>query len=518
MATLDITAAFSGGLGMSAANIVLASGLNFPDALVAAEFKSPIVLDASGLPPGTTAFLTTNAALIANIMAIGGTAVISAADLAAAQAAVSPTAGAATFTAVAGGTSFTVAFAAPINSPSGANFLLNNAALPALPAGSPQQTGASTYLVFGLGVLKPGDVISINGANPPTQASNNATVPASSFTVPANVAPAVVSANFFINGNALSVTFSKPVFINGGVTCTCGLGPLMATSQDGTTLTWGPTGAAIKSTDTLTISVAVTDKSAGLVPLPAAVTFTPSTNTVAPTISATVLSTVNSAPFTTVQGTSVASALTPGAALIITAKPGSAADGAAGGAFEIQAVAPLAGQVALNVTSGACQAPAAALGKTCIYISIPGGVYTTATAVGAALNANSTFNAILVANAAGASVVPATVGTAAAPTDIGPVAGGVSFFGITAVLSKQVVPLNLTNVANWTVSGGGAVLVVSLNNLAIPSAPTVIVQATTPAQVVTASSTVTFNAPPTVGATPVADFAGNAMPQQTVSA
>jgi hypothetical protein len=146
MAQIDINPAFSGGLSMSAATITLASGLNFPDALVAAEFGNPIVLN-DAFPAASGAFLTANAALISTILAIGGTAVISAADLAAAANAVSPIAAGATIAAVAGGTSFTATFGAAVNTPVLANFLINNAAIG---AGFVQQTGLATFLVWGL--------------------------------------------------------------------------------------------------------------------------------------------------------------------------------------------------------------------------------------------------------------------------------------------------------------------------------------------------------------------------------
>jgi hypothetical protein len=565
MAQLDISANFSGGLSMPATNIVLASGLNFPDALVAAEFKAPIVLDDS-LPAASTTFLSTNAALITTITAIGGTAAVSDADLAAAASAVSPSAGAATFTAVAGGTSFVATFAAPVNTLSTANFLWNNGPLPA--GATVNQTGPASYLITlnalppaaQPNVFKPGDVISINTANPPTAVSNGAAVPASSFTVPANVAPSVVNVNFFVTSGAgipaISVQFSKPVNIPAaaapapaGVNCVCGgvstdltTANASAVSQDDTTFTWeGPTIARIVGTDTLTINTTTTDLTG---PLPApgvALTgrsvYAPTTNTVAPSIGSVINTVVNQAPLTTQEGALDASAAFGQAAgtFTITAKVGGPADGALGSAFVIYTTFPAAGQTAVSVTTSTTAAGLLA-GQTAVIISVPGGppaantVYGSGISLAAALNANPVFNAIFVANSTGTAAVPATGPAApAAPAAVGSLAGGVSYYAESAILSKPVVPTaNLTNAANWTVSSGATVVAVTLNNNATPQVVTVTVQAgpTPPgigAGTPTATSYQNVVVPGTTtlaftnAAAPVQDFSGNAMATQTVT-
>jgi putative cell wall-binding protein len=515
MAQLDINPVFSGGLGMPAANIVLASGLNFPDALVAAEFKAPILLN-DALPPASSTFLSTNAALISTITAIGGTAVISDADLTAAANAVSPVAGAATFAGNAGGTSFTVTFGAPINTPlvvTGVpqpNILLNNGVIPGAPL--VQQTGASSFLVYNTPVLNPGDVISINGANPPTAASNGAKVPVSSFTIGANAAPAVVAVQFLVGGNAVSVQFSKPVHLNGGVTCTCGalaqLAGANGLSQDGTTYTFS-TGATIVQANNLNITTAVTDMSAGLVPLPAAVQFSPTTNTALPIISATVLNPVTSL---TQEGTLDASG-TFGPTMVFSAKPGGAADGAHASGFEIQAIAG----ASFTVTTGACQAPGPAVGKTCIWIAYPAGAFTTNTQLAAALNANAVWNAVLVANGSGPLGLAATAGTNAAPTDIGTLGAtvpGISFYAVTAILSKPVVPTNVVAL-NWTATTNGHAAVlfnVSTNVSSQPSVVTLTFGAASPATALVHGVTLlTF----TGAAGNVFDFGGNQLTNGT---
>jgi putative cell wall-binding protein len=504
MATLDIAPAFSGGLAMSAANIVLASGLNFPDALVAAEFKAPIVLDGAGLPMATSTFLSTNAALISTITAIGGPAAVADADLAAAANAVSPVAGAATFAAVAGGTSFTVTFGAPVNTPLtlgvGGNFLLNNAAF----GGNVQQTGAASFLVWGIPLLKPGDVIAINGANPPTAASNGAKVPVSSLTVGANAAPAVASVNYFVGGHSVTVTFSKPVALNGGVSCTavCTSAGVVAggagLSQDGTTFRF-TTGAANALGDTLNISVAVTDLSAGAVHLPAAASFAPAANTVPPTVAVAAHNTVTSA--TTHGSYQLAGAgFAVGAnVVVVSAKPGGAADGALGGSFHINSAAPAGPASPLVVTT------ATAGGITTVTLSYGGpGVYANGAALAAALNANAVFNAVLVANGTGAGAIGPTTTVVAG----NPLVGGTTTTAMAVVLSKQVDPTNTGVPGNWTVSSGAFIgAPIALNVSSAPSALTIVFVSTTPAEVIVPGTT-TLNF---TGAAPISDFAGNVM-------
>jgi putative cell wall-binding protein len=540
MAQLAINPAFSGGLSMSASTIILASGLNFPDALVAAEFGAPIILNDT-FPPASAAFLTANAALVNTIIAIGGTAVISDADLAAAASAVSPAGAAATFAAVAGGTSFTVTFGAPVNAAVG-NFLINNTLIP---GGLIQQTGAMSFLVHGWGAihpalanpsaLVPGDVIAINGGNPPTQVSNGAKVPVSSFTVPANAAPTVVATNFFIGGSFVSITFSKPivspapgvatpagvVFTHGAVNTSLTT-PAPATSQDANTYTWALPSVVIAA-DTLTVNTTLTDQSGPpAVPFAARQVFSPVSNTVAPVIAQTVLSSAASAATPTTQGNidfSGAPGVNEGAGagtFIITAKPGSAADGAFGNGFVLATAGPIAGQAAVTVTTSTTTAGLAA-GQTAVIIAYPAGVYGTGQALATALNANGVFNSILVASSVDtATPVTASGAVGSMPVLFGALGGGHAFYAVTAVLSKQVVPFGALIVpGNWVVKTNGAAALtaaVSLDNNAVPQAVTVVVLATAYTNVpLHGTSSLTWSG---VG---VPDFAGNIFAGATVT-
>jgi len=522
MATFDITPTFSGGAGMSAANVVLASGLNFPDALVSAELRSPILLDGAGLPTQTAAWLTANGGAIGNVQAVGGTAVIPAADLAAALAAVAPAAGTATLSAVAGGTSFTVTFSAAVNTPTVGNFLINNALNGrGLNAAVVTQTGLTTFLVSGLAALQPGDVIAINSAAPPTNTLGQA-VTATSFTVPANATITVSSVQFFKGGNFVSVTFSKPpnpatlLGPPAGITCTCGaltqlVVPTAAagTSADGTTVTFS-TAAAIVASDTLTINTNIKDLNA--VALAANVSYAPTANTVAPVINANINTPVNTGAASTVQGSiSPAQAglnIPGGDTLVISAKPGGAADGALGSAFGVATLAPVGGQAAVTVTA------ATAAGFTTLTVSVPGGVYASGQALAAALNANGTFNSVFVANGTGAAAIVASATNAVAV----PLANGKSFTAVSLILNKAVVPTAavvpapaLPPLPDYTVSSGAVLIAVTTNNSAAPSIITATFAEGSAAQfIVNGTTTLTY-------AGGGVDFAGNAFAAQTVT-
>jgi hypothetical protein len=290
---------------------------------------------------------------------------------------------------------------------------------------------------------------------------------------------------------------------NGGALGT----PLAAnTSADGTTFTW-PGLAAILSTDVLTVPTTVVDFTA---PTPlhvlAQTTYAPVANTVAPQISAAIHSV-----FSATQGTfdlhSDAAFAVASGTVIVSAKPGAAADGAFGGAFFINAVAPTSGALAVTTSTTG--------GVTTINIGYPAGLFATNAQFATALNANATFNAILVANGtagagSGPTIADGTVGGH-------PLVGGSTTFNISAVLSKAVVNgANLVNTANWAInvaSGAAPPLVVTPNNAAQPTVVTLTYTAgTAAAAVVAGTTTVTFK-----NVAPVVDFAGNGMPTQTVT-
>jgi putative cell wall-binding protein len=520
-ATFDINAVIAGGLGMSAANVILASGLNFPDALVGAEFAAPIVLNDT-LPPSVATFLGANSASIKTITALGGTAAVSDADLAAAVAATTPTAGTATIAAVAGGTSFTVTFSAAAKTPVAANFTLNNG-MGGAGIGVPAATGVpNQFLVPITGApLKPGDIIAGNAANPPT---NSAGVPfaVTSFTVPANAAPTVVSTLFQINGKALAITFSKPVTtvggagtpaakalsaisVSGGVVLTAG-----ANSADDTTLEY-TSGTAFTAASVLTIvggstggvANGIEDQSTPPVPLAATFTTTPSNNTVAPSIQA-----IKVSAGTPVQGTLPVTGLTAPDTLTISAKPGSAADGANGALFKVATLYAVQPSVTVAV--------ATVSGVTTFTVTIPKGASAaTPVSVAAALNASAPFNTVLVANGTGA--VDFSAATAMAASALGTHSGvaGMTVQDLTVVLNQPVVPVAL--LGTLTVNATDATAGLGLGTFGNSAAPSALVgELETPdpaAVIVPGTTTISYVQP----GTPVVNFANIALAAQTVT-
>jgi len=542
IATFDVNAAVSGGLGMSTANAILASGLNFPDALVASEFKAPVVLD-DPLPASVAAWLA--GAGIGNIIALGGTAAVPDADLTAAGTAGTPTAGTAVISgAVAGGTSFIVTFSAAAQVVNLAGFLLNNAAIPVgavsvscpapANAASPciSQTGLSTYLVHGLlAPLNPGDIISFSGTPPTNTAGLGFT--ATAVTVAANAAPTVVSTQFYVGGTALAITFSKPVkFVAGAVTVTGGTGavalPATTVSADGLTYEFANTGAAFNGASTLTVVGGITGAvpngvadlsaaNAGLgVPMAANYSALASTNNVAPVISLAhltvgnpqLLAAVNPGP---PQGSaSVTLALPATDTMVITAKAGSAADGASDQNFQV-AFAAAAGNT-LSVTSaviplgtvGGCVATATSCTRFTVTPPKVAGVYPTAVALAAGLNATAPFNTLFVANATGLVDTSTSIALAAVS-----LANGWSSYDVAMIFSKQLVPAAaLQTPANFAFnSGAGAVVIKAPDGLDNVAAPQIVrigfLTSSANGELTAGTSTVTY----TGGAV---DFANNA--------
>jgi putative cell wall-binding protein len=513
IATFETNQVVLGGLGMSVANVVLASGLNFPDALVGAEFKSPIVLNDT-LPPSVAAWLGSVGAGVNTITALGGTAVISDVDLADAVNAASPSAGTAIISAVAGGTSFTVTFSATVNPPDPTNFTLNNAALPG--GSAVHQTGVTSYIVtLGGAVLVANDVIALNNANLPTNSLGQPVAPAS-FTVPASAAPSLMNQQFFVTTNpgptAISLTFSKPVApasLNPGTVIlannvgggTINFGTKLF-STDGTTVTL-PTFGAIKANATLQITNGVTDRSVPPLPLANPTLITAQPNTVPPMIQTGSANEVTSAR--THGSATVKYGLFP-TTLTLSAKPNGPADGALGGLYSIQFLAAAGGS--LVVTSNTVG------GHTTFQITPPtAGVYPDGPTFSAALNANTTINTFFVANGTGTDDA-SLIGPVAAHL----VMGGSNTYAVTAVFSKPVTPVGLgsgiATAANWVVANpsvGGASDITGSPALgsfsadpATPSAVSFTATATSPTQVVVhGTSTLTFNG--------VANFARNVM-------
>jgi putative cell wall-binding protein len=522
IASFDVNAVISGGLGMSTANIVLASGLNFPDALVASEFKSPVVLD-DALPASVATWLGTIGSAAGNILALGGTSAVADADLAAAQAAANPTGGAATITAVAGATSFTVTFSVAVNTPVAANFTLNNGAAGAgigVPAAT---TTPNQFLVPVNAPLKPGDVIAINAGQPPTTPAG-LPVSGAAFTVPANSAPTVVSTNFEVGGMALSITFNKPVTTIGGAGTPAAMalpaiavsGAMLtagAASADGTTLEY-TSNVAFTQGSVLTVTGGLNNAGnpAGIedqtvlgpngngVPMAASYTTTPTTNTVAPTIIA-----ASVTAGTPVQGhLAVATVGAAPNALTISAKPGSAADGANGALFAITTVYNAAATSVTYTT-----ATNNVTGVTTFTITIPSGAgASNPVAVASALNASAPFNTVLVANGTGTNDF--TTATGAGPTAL---AGGTTVQNITLVLSQPVVPqLNMGTVTVNATVPPAAVPLGPFGNAAAPSLLAGQLMTQNPGSVInTGTTTLTYNP------AGVVSFSNLALGSQTVT-
>jgi putative cell wall-binding protein len=501
VATNDSNPVISGGLGMSLANIALPSGLNFPDALVAAEIQSPTVLCADPAPSATTAFLSTNAAAIGNITALGGTAAVSAACLTAAQTAATPSAGTVTFAAVAGGTSFTATFAKAVNTPINTNFKLNNGVAGVSIGAVDPTTNPLVFLVQIVGpagFLHPGDVIATS-ATPPTDTSGNPVSPAS-FTVPANVPPAVTSTIFKIGGHAVNITFSKPVNIAPANTTLTGAGgPLVTgigTSLDGTSFTITTT-SAITNASVLTVTTALTDFLGAH--LPATFTTTAGPTGVAPTISA-----VKVVPSTATGFPAAVQGSVSDGTMTFTAKPGSAADGAFGELFQVSTTYSAA---ATSVTA----VPSTVSGVTTFAVTIPQSF--TAVQAQGALNALAPFNTVLVASGTGTTPIGAVGGIAATP-----LAGGVTNQAVVAVLSEPVVPSAGSPYGTLHFATTMAVAVLlppggEVDNLAAPSIVAGLNHAIHAGQVITTGTSVSYTQPAPV----VMDFGGNTLPVQTLT-
>jgi putative cell wall-binding protein len=542
-ATNDIAPVISGGLGMSAANMILASGLNFPDALVGAEFSSPILLTPDTLPPSVATFLGANAAAISKITALGGTAAVSAAALTAAGAATSPSGGTATITAASGNNFFTVSFAQAVNTPTSANFTKNNTALVNTGAPGPDPfvitLGNNTYEVITPGVFFVlGDTVAINAAAPPT-ATNGNPVASTSVTVGANVPPTITGVQFFSGGTALSVQFSKTVD-NGVVAAPAILASIkisgtaqgastLTLSSDGTTATItnlhgttpnaGAPAGSIGSGDTLTVVGGVTGAVLDGIhdnlkaPLAASSTTNTSVNAVAPTaLAAHVIVTG------TTQGT-VSPAVPGGDVLVLSAKPGSAADGANGDGtvnakFRVVEIAPTAGQAGLVVT------PTTAGGITTFTVSWPGGVFASGAALAAAFTASAPLNSVLVANGTGSAGAGAsTAGAAAGTTYLGATSPGTTSYAVSVAWSKPLVPNGAgggqDNAGSYLFSNGAGPVLVLPNGQAVP--PLVVAQVQADGltykatlvgnQLIAGTSTVKI----TAGAGGIVDFAGNAL-------
>jgi putative cell wall-binding protein len=506
---LEVTPVADGGLGMSLTNVVLASGLNFPDALVAAELTSPIVLD-DPLPPATVAFLTANGPAISNIEALGGPNAVPTADLATAQEAASVAPRSVLIDAVAGGVSFTVSFASPVAPPTPTNFTINGAAGGAgISAVWPGPT-PTRYVVQTATVLNAGDVVAINPAAPPTSPSGMP-VAVTSTTVGASTPPVLTDFLFYVGGNAIALQFSKPVTtasLASGLNLTSSAGAVLDTttahwalSSDSTTVTIPVTTHAIGTGDKLALAGTIVDHTSGAtLALANPTTLTADPTPAAASITSAQLTLTSNAPgSTTFSHTSDASGTGPlptGDTIVVQARPGSAADGVNGAQYKVQFAAPGSGstvQVASAVSSGV----------TTLTITVPStaGDYTSGAALASALNASPVFGPLFIATGSGSADFNTTVANTAAQA----VTGGTSTSTILVDLSAPVVPPpgaypatvanTVEDLAKYTVSSGAVVTrAYPLDDWGAPSVVELSVTATSPTQaVVSGTTTVTFN-------------------------
>jgi len=512
MATWEITPTAAGGLGMPPTNIVLASGLNFPDALVSAELTSPVLFDGNGLPGETAGFLTANGSSISSIEALGGPNAVPPADLAAAQAAASSTPRSVTISAVASGVSFAVAFSQAVNTPVATNFTINGGAAGAGISAVWAGRTATSYIVLTSNVLDAGDVIAVNSASPPTTLTGTAVQP-TTFTVPANLAPSLTGSIFITGGSAIELQFSKPVSttsLASGLTLTSSGGATLDTttshwalSQDSAEVTIPVTAHTIGSGDSLTLANSIVDLTSGTaLALSNPQTIHPATSGTAPTISSVhVVSTISGGGGWVFNHTSDASGTGPlpsGDQLTMASRPGSAAAGVGGANYKIAFAAPGAGST-VSVAS------ATSSGVTTVTITVPStaGDYTSGAALATALNGVAAFNSLFIATGTGSADLNTTVANTAAQAEV---ISGASTSNIVVTLSSPVVPpsgpyttATLTNTIDdfnkWTVSGGAVVTqAYPLDDWAAPGVIELSVTASTSAQlIVTGTTTVTFN-------------------------
>jgi putative cell wall-binding protein len=217
LANVLTTEGISGGAGWDGTEAVLAYGLNFPDALVAAQVGgrnlAPIVLTSS-VPTDTCNFLGSVGSILTDLYVMGGTAAISAATLEQAVNCAEAEAPTATITALDGRTSFTVEYsAAVINSTDAANYRVNNsgATITGVTAGA---AGSNTVTVTLNTPLAPNDLITVNPAAAVSKVQTGAggIVPLTNFVVQADTTrPSVILARFFAGQTMGFVFLSEAV-------------------------------------------------------------------------------------------------------------------------------------------------------------------------------------------------------------------------------------------------------------------------------------------------------------------
>lgn len=454
LATLATTSTASSGLGLWAApyGVTLANGLNFPDALAGSQLASggstvtsptiaagPMLLLAS-IPAPTNTFLTTNKAAISTIAALGGTAVISDADIAAAKTAATTATPTATISASQGLNSFTVTFSEGVTSATAGaltSYTRNNAAISGAGAGVVTlPTGATTTVTSAIVTLPSGVVLAAGDTVTATTAIKTAdgrSIAATSVTVASDVAKPSATIQPYVGKTVVWVTFSEPIatstFVPSDLTVT-GTG----------TIGGGATVQFFNAVDTLHASVAKVTTGgvafiAGDVVNNAAATYKDAANndntaSSGAAINDTTAPSGASAKFTTVAVAQASQVTTGTGTVTVTAVKGGAADGILGNDWKLSVVnAEAAPSVAVNSGTKTVTISADLDGSTAGQ--------PTASTVANVLNANTSFTALFGATVTAVGAFNATL----AATSL---TGGTNSTTITVTFSEAVDPTTAT--------------------------------------------------------------------------
>ncbi|MEN3272925.1 MAG: hypothetical protein V7636_1686, partial [Actinomycetota bacterium] len=394
--------------------IVLASGLNFPDALSASTLagirKAPILLMASA-PAKTKQFASEHSNTLDNVAATGGTGVIPDADLTDVKTSSTTTTPTATITAPEGSRKITVVFSENVNTVQAqnpANYQLRSGALPA------NTTLVYTSLTKTLVITLPGaaaplatnDLFTVLGGVVGSATTPQRFVPTTNFTVANDTTPATATLRAAVNNptcapsatcRQVTVVFSEPVTTNDTPNTAGAFDPGDVTSNGGQTTTGGVKtlapnafqvtfGSDLAVGNTITLSGGTTWADLGGNNPTSTFATTVVSDTTAPTLSsATGLSLANS---------QAAKALTGN--VTITAKSGGAADGAVGNGWTIT----------VNDNNGALSVVVDSTNKVVTINSDndnSAGAQVSSATVVSALNGNSAFAALFAATETGAT-------------------------------------------------------------------------------------------------------------------
>jgi putative cell wall-binding protein len=415
LAATAIKTTGTGGFGFAGTHVYLASGLNFPDALAASPLAGganagtapagPILLTAS-LPAETSAFLTANKATITKVWGMGGTGVIPDADLTAATTAATLASPTATITAAQGTRTITVVFSEAVTAATAtnsANYTLNNGTLPGSVTYSTATNTATITISGSSAALAAGDVIGVKAGVILT--SDNRSVAPTSFTVVADTTKPTATIKAAQGSPAtqdhIFVVFSEAVTTDfGDAARDFAFGDVTVTGVTVTGLTFiSPTvyqvdlSAAPAVGATVTLATTWTDSANNA---PAAQTQT----TVASDVSGP--SSVSLAKLTLSQQAASTRTIDGTGDVLITSLASGAAAGAAGNAWTVSVVD---NNSALSVGVNA----SAKVITISTDLNNSNGQQTTATAVSAALNADSTFKTLFVSTVPNAGVFDANV-------------------------------------------------------------------------------------------------------------